>query len=106
MGQGLSCGEPHEDSLFSAVQNGELETLETMADEDPTVFQRTTVRGRFSPLHIAASNGQIQVLSMLLDCDVNPDILNRYKQVGLDTIDVGCNAREDFLRGKAHPSRG
>ncbi|KAL6967513.1 hypothetical protein U1Q18_033323 [Sarracenia purpurea var. burkii] len=60
MGQGLSCGEPHEDSLFSAVQNGELEILEAMADEDPTVFQRTTVHGRLSPLHIVAANGQIQ----------------------------------------------
>ncbi|CAH9093227.1 unnamed protein product [Cuscuta europaea] len=36
---------------------------------------------RHSALHIAAANGQIEVLNMMLNISVNPDVLNRYKQV-------------------------
>lgn len=83
MGQGLSCREPHDNSFFSAVQNGELETVETIVDDEPSVLERTTVRGKLSALHVAAANGQIQVLSMLLDLSDHPDVLNRHKQTPL-----------------------
>ncbi|KAI8556612.1 hypothetical protein RHMOL_Rhmol05G0267700 [Rhododendron molle] len=80
MGQGLSCAESNEHPLFSAAQNGEVESVEAMVDEEPSVVDRTTARERLSALHLAAANGQIQVLSMLLDRGVNPDVLNRHKQ--------------------------
>ncbi|GFZ10997.1 hypothetical protein Acr_22g0003950 [Actinidia rufa] len=84
MGQGLSCGEPHEHGLFRAVQNGEIEAVEAMVDEEPRVLEKTTAsNGRLSALHLAAANGQIQVLSMLLDRSVNPDVLNRHKKTPL-----------------------
>ncbi|KAA8518893.1 hypothetical protein F0562_016333 [Nyssa sinensis] len=83
MGQGLSCRESHERGLFSAVQNGEPEIVEAMIEEDPSVLEQTTGHGRLSALHVAAANGQIQVLSMILDRSVNPDILNRHKQTPL-----------------------
>ncbi|XP_051130563.1 putative E3 ubiquitin-protein ligase XBAT31 [Andrographis paniculata] len=83
MGQGFSCRESHENDLFSAVQNGELHTVATMADEDPKLLTLRTLHGRLSALHVAAANGQIGVLSMLLDRCGNPDVLNRRKQTPL-----------------------
>ncbi|KAK4419084.1 putative E3 ubiquitin-protein ligase XBAT31 [Sesamum alatum] len=83
MGQGLSCREQQENELFNAVQNGELETVEAMAEQDPNLLSLKTVHGRLSALHVAAANGRIEVLSMLLDRSGNPDILNRHKQTPL-----------------------
>ncbi|KAK4348523.1 hypothetical protein RND71_031278 [Anisodus tanguticus] len=52
-----------------------------LVNEDPNVLLHlTTVRGKLSVLHVSAANGQIEVLCMLLDRGVNPDILNRHKQ--------------------------
>ncbi|KAL6507986.1 hypothetical protein OROGR_024181 [Orobanche gracilis] len=83
MGQGMSCREHEETELFTAVQNGELETVEAMADKDPNLLSLRTLRGRLSALHVAAANGRIEVLSVLLDRFGNPDILNRHKQTPL-----------------------
>ncbi|KAL2502852.1 putative E3 ubiquitin-protein ligase [Forsythia ovata] len=83
MGQGLSCGQFHENDLFVAVQTGELETVEAMADENPNLLTVKTIHGKLSALHVAAANGQIEVLSVLLDRCGNPDILNRHKQTPL-----------------------
>lgn len=83
MGQGLSCRESSEHGLFRAVQNGELETVEKMVEEDPSLLGLTTAKRRLSTLHVAAANGRIQVLSTLLDRSVNPDMLNRHKQTPL-----------------------
>ncbi|GER54363.1 XB3 ortholog 1 in Arabidopsis thaliana [Striga asiatica] len=83
MGQGLSCREQEETELFSAVQNGELQIVEAMADEDPNILALKTLHRRLSALHVAAANGRIEVLSMLLDRFGNPDILNRHKQTPL-----------------------
>ncbi|KAI4356463.1 hypothetical protein L6164_000485 [Bauhinia variegata] len=83
MGQRLSCRERHENGLFTAVANGELELAEAMIEQDPTVLEQTSGHGRFSALHIAAANGRIEILSMLLDRSVKVDILNRHKQTPL-----------------------
>ncbi|XP_023518232.1 putative E3 ubiquitin-protein ligase XBAT31 [Cucurbita pepo subsp. pepo] len=83
MGQGLSCGEHHENGLFRAVQNGDSELVLTMLEADPTMLELTTPRTKMSVLHIAAAYGQIEILNMLLDRSVNPDVLNRNKQTPL-----------------------
>ncbi|KAG6643163.1 putative E3 ubiquitin-protein ligase XBAT31 [Carya illinoinensis] len=83
MGQALSCGEREESGLFGAVGKGEVERLEAMVDADPSVLEETSGYGRLSALHVAASNGRIEVVSALLDLSLNPDILNRYKQTPL-----------------------
>lgn len=85
MGQGISCVRDgaREHALFRSVQNGELEVVKAMVDHDPSVLCRTTVHGSLFALHVAAAHDQIQVLSMLLDRSVNPDILNRHKQTPL-----------------------
>lgn len=80
MGQKLSCRETHQHGFFRAVQNGDLETVESMVVEDPRVLSFSAVHGKLSALHVAAANGQIEVLDMLLDKGLNPDILNRHKQ--------------------------
>lgn len=113
MGQNLSCrGSNHDHGLFTAVQQGNLEAVTALLQQDPSLFHQTTLYDRFSPLHIAAANGQIevrcsfylcnkdsvsvltfcyvflrlfcfniQILSRLLHGSVNPDVLNRQKQV-------------------------
>ncbi|KAF7805464.1 putative E3 ubiquitin-protein ligase XBAT31 [Senna tora] len=83
MGQGLSCTGSHEHGLFTAVQHGDLVTVTNLLQRDPTLLHHTTVYDRHSALHIAAANGQIEILSMLLDGSVNPDVLNRQKQTPL-----------------------
>lgn len=84
MGQKLSCtpaSHPHH-LLFTAVQNGDLQIVEALLDQDPH-FLTLTSCGKLSALHIAASYGRIEVLSMLLDRGLQPDVLNRYKQTPL-----------------------
>ncbi|KAJ7980867.1 E3 ubiquitin-protein ligase XB3-like [Quillaja saponaria] len=80
MGQGLSCSRSHEHGLFTAVQYGDLETVQILSQRDPTLLHQTTAYDRHSALHIAAANGHIEILCMLLDRSVNPDVLNRQKQ--------------------------
>lgn len=110
MGQGLSCRTSDEHGLFTAVQCGDVETVETVLGREPGLIHHTTVYDRHSALHIAAANGQIevgswkfsiflaeiccsygrlidgclflfQVVNMLLNRSINPDLLNRHKQV-------------------------
>lgn len=83
MGQGLSCRERRDHALFGAIKDGAIEAVEAMVDEDLTVLERRTSSEGLSALHLAASDGKIQVLSMLLDRSVNPDMLNRHKQTPL-----------------------
>ncbi|KAA8543895.1 hypothetical protein F0562_021928 [Nyssa sinensis] len=83
MGQGLSCRTTHENGLFTAVQFGDSDTVQTLLERDQTLIHQTTVYDRHSALHIAAANGQIEIVSMLLNRSVNPDLLNRYKQTPL-----------------------
>lgn len=61
MGQGLSCGTSDEHGLFTAVQCGDLETLKSVFEKNPSLIHHSTVYDRQSPLHIAAANGQIEV---------------------------------------------
>lgn len=65
MGQGLSCRTSHEHGLFSAVQSGDMETVEVVLERNPALLQHSTVYDRHSALHIAAANGQIEVLFLL-----------------------------------------
>ncbi|KAL5156881.1 putative E3 ubiquitin-protein ligase XBAT31 [Glycine soja] len=83
MGQSLSCSGNHDHGLFTAVQHGDLEIVTTLLDSDPSLLHQTTLYDRHSPLHIAATNDQIEILSKLLDGSLNPDVLNRHKQTPL-----------------------
>ncbi|XWS53131.1 hypothetical protein CRYUN_Cryun11dG0131500 [Craigia yunnanensis] len=83
MGQGMSCGASQESGLFSAVQVGDFETVEALLKREPNLLHHTTVYDRHSALHIAAANGQIEILAMLLEKSVNPDVVNRHKQTPL-----------------------
>ncbi|XXG54668.1 hypothetical protein AAC387_Pa03g2488 [Persea americana] len=83
MGQALSCRENQEHELFGAVQLGDLETVGALLEEEPALIHQTAVYDRLYALHIAAVNGQIEVLSFLLERSDNPDVLNRHKQTPL-----------------------
>ncbi|KAL3653143.1 putative E3 ubiquitin-protein ligase xbat31 [Castilleja foliolosa] len=83
MGQGLSCRTSEEKGFLSAVQVGDLEIVDAVLQRDPNLIHHFTVYDRNTALHIAAANGQIEVLSMLLDRSVKPDLLNRIKQTPL-----------------------
>ncbi|KAM0067267.1 putative ankyrin repeat-containing domain-containing protein [Helianthus debilis subsp. tardiflorus] len=82
MGQKFSCSIQEEHGWFSAVQFGDLNSVNTLLEQDPNLIKRTTVYDHHSALHIAAANGQIEIVTMLLENrSVNPDSLNRHKQV-------------------------
>ncbi|KAK7325003.1 hypothetical protein VNO77_29013 [Canavalia gladiata] len=83
MGQSLSCSGNHDHGLFSAVQSGDFQTVTTLLEAHPSLFHQTTLYDRHTPLHLAAANGQIQILSRLLHGSANPDVLNRQKQTPL-----------------------
>ncbi|PIA60234.1 hypothetical protein AQUCO_00300026v1 [Aquilegia coerulea] len=84
MGQGLSCrGSIEHQDLFSSVQVGDLDNFEALLERDPSLLHQSSIYDRLSALHIAAANGQIEVLCMILDRSVNPDILNRHRQTPL-----------------------
>ncbi|KAF9599333.1 hypothetical protein IFM89_036631 [Coptis chinensis] len=83
MGQGLSCTSSSEHEFLKAVELGDLEAVEAALERDPSVLIHSTVYDRLSALHLAAINDQIEVLSFILDRNVNPDILNRHKQTPL-----------------------
>ncbi|KAJ3682742.1 hypothetical protein LUZ60_012969 [Juncus effusus] len=84
MGQGVSCSRSSgEHDFYSAVQNGDLQSVESALLAEPDLIHRTTIYDRLSALHIAAANGCIEVLSMLLDRSVQPDLVNRHKQTPL-----------------------
>ncbi|ERN07825.1 hypothetical protein AMTRI_Chr08g204250 [Amborella trichopoda] len=83
MGQKLSCRVSPEHVLFTASQQGDVEMVEALLERDPSLLSQTTVYDKLSALHIAAACGQIQVLSLILDRSVHPDLLNRHKQTPL-----------------------
>ncbi|XP_011042688.1 PREDICTED: putative E3 ubiquitin-protein ligase XBAT31 [Populus euphratica] len=82
MGQGLSCAESQDHAFFTAVQLGEFDTVNAMLERDPSLLHQTTYDRQY-PLHIAAANGQIEILTMLLERSVDPDMVNRHKQTPL-----------------------
>lgn len=65
MGQALSCRATQEHELFGAVQLGDLETVEALLEEEPALIHQITVYDRLSALHIAAANGQIEVIFLV-----------------------------------------
>nr|XP_043636348.1 putative E3 ubiquitin-protein ligase XBAT31 [Erigeron canadensis] len=84
MGQNLSCKIHDEHGLFSAVQYGDIQTVKTVLESNPNLVKKVTVYDRHSALHIAAANGQIEIVSMLLENgSVNLDSVNRHKQTPL-----------------------
>ncbi|KAK1437072.1 hypothetical protein QVD17_02857 [Tagetes erecta] len=84
MGQTLSCTIHDEHELFTAVQFGDLQTVKTLMEKNPKLIKQATVYDRHSILHIAAANGQIEIVSMLLENrSINFDSLNRHKQTPL-----------------------
>lgn len=72
MGQGLSCRGSHDHGLFTAVHQGNLQIVTTLLEEDPTLLHQTTLYDRYSPLHIAAANGQIEVPSSFSFFSIKP----------------------------------
>ncbi|KAJ6841459.1 E3 ubiquitin-protein ligase XB3 [Iris pallida] len=84
MGQGLRCvGPSREVDFFRTAQSGDVDVVGFALRWYPIVLDRTTVYDRLSALHIAAANGRLEVLSMLLDRVVHPDLLNRHRQTPL-----------------------
>ncbi|XP_051134101.1 putative E3 ubiquitin-protein ligase XBAT31 [Andrographis paniculata] len=86
MGQGLSCRASDEHELLAAIHHGDLETVEEFlqTDSSSTInLHRSAAYDRNSFLHIAAANGKIEILSLLLDKSIKPDSLNRHKQTPL-----------------------
>ena len=63
MGQGISCASlnNHGDDIFKIAELGDLAALKSVIDEDPQLLYEVSLYDRNSLLHVAASNGQIDV---------------------------------------------
>uniref|UniRef100_A0A7N0TDD4 RING-type E3 ubiquitin transferase n=1 Tax=Kalanchoe fedtschenkoi TaxID=63787 RepID=A0A7N0TDD4_KALFE len=85
MGQGLSCTSDREYQLFVPIRSGDTAAVWSLleSDGDAGLLRCTSGYDRQSALHIAAVNGWIEILCMLLDRSMNPDVLNRHKQTPL-----------------------
>ncbi|GLT48610.1 hypothetical protein SLA2020_222250 [Shorea laevis] len=68
--------------FFGAVQVGNVKVAKAALEREPGLLYETT-GCHSSALHIAAGNGQVEILSMLLERHLNPDVVNRYKQTPL-----------------------
>lgn len=83
MGQGLSCGEGADYRFLGAVEDGDVDLVEAMLEEEPSLLEQRGGNGRLPALHLAAAKGRIEVLSLILARSVNPDVLNGQKQTPL-----------------------
>ncbi|XP_022158785.1 putative E3 ubiquitin-protein ligase XBAT31 [Momordica charantia] len=84
MGQRLSCRAGHENGFFRAIELGELETLISLLETNPSLIHQTSPHTRDSALHFAAAHGHIEILSLLLErYAINPDEANGKKQTPL-----------------------
>jgi ankyrin repeat protein len=64
---------PLHKELFEAAENGDLEVLARLLDEDPERSQAVTAPYELTLLHLAASAGRLPAVELLLDrrLDVN-----------------------------------
>ena len=65
------------------IQEGDLKRVEVSLEQEPHLISETIVYEKMSPLHIATANGQIDVLSYLLDWNFHLDARSRNKQTPL-----------------------
>nr|KJB55862.1 hypothetical protein B456_009G099800 [Gossypium raimondii] len=86
MGQGLSCGASQENVLFSAVQGGDLETVEALLRRESNLLHHTTVYDRHSALHIAAAYGQIETPLMLAAMHGNISCVKKLIEAGANIL--------------------
>ncbi|KAF7026540.1 hypothetical protein CFC21_038651 [Triticum aestivum] len=84
MGHGLSCsrdGDEHD--FFSAAQAGDVDALDGLLAADPALARRATIYDRLTALHVAAANGCLPAVDMLLARGVRPDVVDRRKRTPL-----------------------
>ncbi|KAE8774670.1 E3 ubiquitin-protein ligase XB3 [Hordeum vulgare] len=84
MGHGLSCsrdGDEHD--FFRAAQAGDLDALDGLLAADPALARRATLYDRLTALHVAAANGCLPAVDMLLARGVRPDVVDRRKRTPL-----------------------
>ena len=61
MGQGLSCGEGADYRFLGAVEDGDVDLVEAMLEEEPSLLEQRGGNGRLPALHLAAAKGRIEV---------------------------------------------
>ncbi|CAM8925781.1 unnamed protein product [Rhodiola kirilowii] len=83
MGQTVSCSGDYDGHIFDAVKYGDKDYLQSLMKAHPTRWGITTPFLRNSLLHIAAANGHIEIISILLDRSVDLNLLNSRKQTPL-----------------------
>ncbi|VAH86545.1 unnamed protein product [Triticum turgidum subsp. durum] len=84
MGHGLSCsrdGDEHD--FFRAAQAGDVDALDALLAADPALARRATIYDRLTALHVAAANGCLPAVDMLLARAVRPDVVDRRKRTPL-----------------------
>ncbi|BBN16069.1 hypothetical protein MPTK1_7g03250 [Marchantia polymorpha subsp. ruderalis] len=85
MGQALrvSCGNTAGQQLFSAIREGDVEYVLQMLRDEPKLLNAGFFYERLAPLHVAAQQGQLQILQVLLERGAQVNILNSSGQTPL-----------------------
>ncbi|KAH8938317.1 hypothetical protein BDL97_16G076400 [Sphagnum fallax] len=88
MGQALSsCGGNMDGAgiqrLFSAIREHDVQSVETLATEEPKLVNDSVFYIRTTPLHLAASLGQLEILMLLLKHGARVNAVNSRKQTPL-----------------------
>ncbi|MCO5567766.1 hypothetical protein L7F22_021461 [Adiantum nelumboides] len=83
MGITASCRRDVQGELFIAIGEGDLQHVKFLLDLKPKLINGSLPRSALFPLHYAASCGQPDVLSLLLEKGAIVDALNHHKQTPL-----------------------
>ncbi|KAI5063262.1 hypothetical protein GOP47_0021809 [Adiantum capillus-veneris] len=83
MGIVASCKRDVQGEFFIAIGEGDLQHVKFLLDLKPKLINQSLPRTALSPLHHAASCGQPDVLSLLLEKGAVVDVLNHHKQTPL-----------------------
>lgn len=69
--------------LFSAIREHDVQSVETLATEEPKLVNDSVFYIRTTPLHLAASLGQLEILMLLLKHSARVNAVNSRKQTPL-----------------------
>jgi ankyrin repeat protein len=69
--------------LFSAIREHDLQSVESLATEEPKLVNDSVFYTRTTPLHLAASLGQLEILMLLLKHGARVNAVNSRRQTPL-----------------------
>lgn len=76
---GATSPEEENSEYFFACSGGELSTIKTLLERDPSLVHKTTKDGEHC-LHLSALSGNAEIVQLLLEKGADPDIRSKWEQ--------------------------